>query len=96
MPTSNREKLLVRVLVGLGFIIVSFLVPWPFFLFLTFLVFIAYRILPEAFIVAFIFDILYGAPSAKFFGFQLALTALVIALYWVAALLRRKMTAHRL
>ncbi len=88
---TRRESLILRIGVGVAYVAGSFLLPWQGFLVVTAVLFVAYRILAEAFVLAFAFDILYGAASVRFFHFRLGMTLAVVLIAVAAVFIRRKM-----
>lgn len=82
---------MTRVGIGLIFCIVSLILPWWLFLLLGVLMVSFYRNFYELFFMAFFLDLLYGAPSGKFFGFRFALTLLAVVILTTAAILKRRL-----
>ncbi|TSC67618.1 MAG: hypothetical protein CEO19_141 [Parcubacteria group bacterium Gr01-1014_73] len=81
----------VHIGIGLVFCLASLILPWWLFLLIGLLMTFVYRNFYELFFIAIFLDLLYGAPSGKFFGFRFALTLLAIIILATAAISKQRL-----
>ena len=82
---------MTRVGIGLIFCIASLILPWWLFLIVGAAMAFVYRNFYELFFMAYFLDLLYGAPSGKFFGFRFALTLMAFIILTIATILKRRL-----
>lgn len=83
--------MIIRTGIGFVFCVVSLILPWWLFLLIGLSVALVYRNFYELFFMALFLDLLYGAPSEKFFGFRFALTILAAIILTATAILKRRL-----
>jgi len=83
--------MITRVGIGFVFCVISLILPWWLFLLIGMLMAFVFSNFYELFFMAFFLDLLYGAPSGKFFGFRFFLTLLAVII-----LITTTMSKHRL
>lgn len=86
--------MIVRLITGIIFCLAVLILPWWLLLVFGGLLVIVYKNFYELILMALALDLLYGAPSSKFWGFRFALTALAIITTLLATTLRRRLKNH--